>query len=151
MPKGSTTRVGNNTIPAGTTESRKRMAQWRQDIRDMARLTMGDEPPFAGGIRLMVEFRLPVPMSSMRKYQWGWLPHTKKPDVDKLFRMLGDAMTGIVWRDDSQVCYSSINKVYAWDGRPGAMVIAEPVTDEAAKRFANTASVLREAIANEPR
>lgn len=112
---------------------------------------MGDEPPFAGGIRLMVEFRLPVPMSSMRKYQWGWLPHTKKPDVDKLFRMLGDAMTGIVWRDDSQVCYSSINKVYAWDGRPGAMVIAEPVTDEAAKRFANTASVLREAIANEPR
>lgn len=146
-PKGSTTRMPNGaTLPAGTAASRKRMAQWAQDIRNDAKRAMQGEPPWVGGIRLMVEFRLPVPLSSIRKYQYGWLPHTKKPDVDKLFRALSDALTGIVWRDDAQVCISAINKVYAWDGLTGASIVASVITDESAKNFATASHVLRARI-----
>src|SRR6188474_809316 len=106
MPKGSTTRVNGNTIPAGTSASRKRMSEWRSDIREQALAAMGEMEPSMGAIRMMMEFQLPYPVSSIRKYQLGWLPHTKKPDVDKLMRMMLDALTGIVWKDDSQVCYS---------------------------------------------
>ena len=43
-------------------------------------------------------------------------------DVDKLVRAIFDAMTGIVYKDDSQVCDSSEQKRYA-DGRaPGVWV-----------------------------
>lgn len=139
MPNGA-------TLPAGTAESRKRMAQWREDIRHEAKQAMDGRPPFAGPIRLMCEFRLPYPTSSIRKYQFGWLCHTKKPDYDKLARMLSDALTHVCWNDDAQVCFATINKVYAWDGMTGAMVVVDEVTDESAKAFAESASRVRNAM-----
>ena len=149
MPKGSTTRMPHGaTIPAGTAESRKRMDQWRMDVRNAAREAMGDEPPYTGPVRLWCEFAL-MPPKSIPKRQQGWVMHTKKPDIDKLMRMLSDALTGIVWRDDSQICVSAINKVYAWDGFTGAMVTVDVVSDEAAQRLAEQSRFLRERIGRE--
>jgi crossover junction endodeoxyribonuclease RusA len=118
MPNGA-------MLPAGTTESRKKGVNWRNDIRYAAIEAMGETIPSRGAIRLMVEFQLPYPVSSIRKYQFGWWPHIKQPDVDKLLRMLFDALTGIVWADDSQVCFVTCNKVYSWDSKPGAYVIVD--------------------------
>lgn len=147
-PKGSTTRMPNGaTLPAGTPASRLRMATWHREIRDAARIAMDDHAPFRGPIRLMVEFAFQPPATTIRKYQWGWLPHTKRPDVDKLFRALGDALTGIVWIDDSQVCVSAINKVYAWDGRSGCHVIVDEIDDATAKLLAHGHAVVDEAMA----
>ena len=36
--------------------------------------------------------------------------HTQKPDADKLLRCALDAMTKIVYRDDSQVCFIAVLK-----------------------------------------
>lgn len=124
-PKGSMTRMPHGgMIPAGTAASRKRFADWRTDIRTRATEAMGERDPFPGAIRLMAEFQLSAP-TNIPKYKIGWLPHTKRPDFDKLTRALCDAMTGIVWVDDSQVCYSMVNKVYAWNGKPGVEVIVD--------------------------
>lgn len=38
--------------------------------------------------------------------------HTSKPDLDKLIRCVKDALTGVAWRDDSQVCELEANKLY---------------------------------------
>jgi crossover junction endodeoxyribonuclease RusA len=146
-PKGSFTRMPNGAmLPAGTTASRKKVANWRNDIRYAAIEAMGDTPPSRGAIRLMVEFQLPYPVSSIRKYQMGWWPHTKQPDVDKLLRMMLDALTGIVWADDSQVNFAHCNKVYAWNDKPGAHVVIDFLTDdfmqELAIRQRNVTNVL---------
>jgi Holliday junction resolvase RusA-like endonuclease len=37
---------------------------------------------------------------------------TKKPDLDKLVRCVLDALTGVVWKDDSQVASLSASKRY---------------------------------------
>lgn len=37
---------------------------------------------------------------------------TSKPDLTKLTRAVEDALTGIVWKDDSQVVRQNTNKVY---------------------------------------
>jgi Holliday junction resolvase RusA-like endonuclease len=37
---------------------------------------------------------------------------TKKPDLDKLNRAVGDALTGIIYKDDSQVVKLESSKVY---------------------------------------
>lgn len=143
MPKGSTTRMPHGaTIPAGTAASRKRMAQWYEDIRHEARQAFGERPPYVEAVRLYAEFVLLAPRS-MPKYQHGWLPHTKKPDVDKLLRGLCDALTGIAWRDDSQVCVAAINKTYAWDGATGVVVGIEPIDEARAKRMAAVSQHLR--------
>lgn len=123
------------------------MAEWRTDIKNAAMAEMGARRPSPLGIRLMVEFALPYPQSSVRKYQLGWLPCLKKPDIDKLLRALLDGLTGIVWVDDSQVIYCTVNKVYAWDGSPGATVTVDFLDDDFLRRVGESRSHLVAAMA----
>lgn len=137
MPKGSTVKMpGGAYVPAGTTTSRARMGQWREDVRHEAQKAMTGQSPFTGAVRLFVDFALMPPRTTIRKYQWGWLPHTRQPDADKLLRMVCDALTGVVWVDDSQACVVAVNKHYAWDGITGAIITVDPITDEDAQRAA---------------
>src|SRR5574343_858636 len=41
--------------------------------------------------------------------------HTSKPDAENCAKLLLDAMNGLVYRDDSQVCRLIIEKIYADD------------------------------------
>ena len=41
--------------------------------------------------------------------------HTQKPDADKLLRCALDALTGVVWNDDSQVIETAVSKVWTHD------------------------------------
>ena len=47
----------------------------------------------------------------------GTYPTPTKPDLDKLERAIGDALTGIVFRDDSQIAWWSVWKVYGEPAR----------------------------------
>lgn len=71
-------------------------------------------------IRLQVVFVMPRPKSKV----WKTRPmpryrHGKKPDLDNLEKSVMDALTGIAWRDDSQVvCKHSEKWVAAGDEQP---------------------------------
>lgn len=41
------------------------------------------------------------------------IKHTKKPDFDNLAKAAVDALNGIAWVDDSQICEASVRKAYA--------------------------------------
>jgi Holliday junction resolvase RusA-like endonuclease len=49
---------------------------------------------------------------------------TKKPDSTKLWRSTEDALSGILWRDDSQVVRQVVEKKFAGEeaGQPGAWI-----------------------------
>lgn len=127
--KGSLTRMPNGAmLPAGTKASRERFTNWREAVRHASIDSMHDHPPYEGPIRMLAEFRMPHP--HLPKYKMGWWPHVKQPDVDKLMRGLLDPLKGIVWRDDSQVCFATVNKTYAWDGRTGAYLIVDFLADD---------------------
>jgi len=146
-PKGSFTRMPNGAmLPAGTTASRKKASDWRNDCKNAALLAMGEQPPSPCAVRLLVEFSLSYPVSSVRKYQMGWLPAIKQPDVDKLLRGLFDALTGIVWVDDSQVVYVMVNKNYAWDGDTGAEVFVEFLDETFLRNIGGNRAILKEAM-----
>lgn len=93
----------------------------------------------------MAEFQLPVP-KSMPSRKRGWFTHTTRPDVDKLTRALLDPLKGITWVDDSQVAYATVNKVYAWEGNPGAFVIIDFLDDEWALHYGAAHRVITDAI-----
>lgn len=38
--------------------------------------------------------------------------HTSRPDRDNLDKLVLDALTGVFWRDDNQVCKGEIEKLY---------------------------------------
>jgi Holliday junction resolvase RusA-like endonuclease len=43
----------------------------------------------------------------------GWYPHHKRPDGDNLLKGLLDVMTGMFWKDDSQVYHMEFVKCWA--------------------------------------
>lgn len=52
--------------------------------------------------------------------------HTSTPDLDKLVRCVKDSLTGIAWKDDSQVAVLSAAKFYS--DNPGASIIIKKVS-----------------------
>lgn len=91
--------------------------------------TSGYLEPIAGPVVLYVTFTFPRPKSH---YRTGRHAHelkpsapaycATKPDLDKLLRAIGDAITGIVVRDDSQIVEIVASK---WYGAPSAVVTVE--------------------------
>jgi Holliday junction resolvase RusA-like endonuclease len=70
--------------------------------------------PVDGPVRLDVLFVFPRPKGMM--YNKKAMPReskTTRPDFDNLIKSVCDAMNGIVFRDDGQVCHGSWDKVIA--------------------------------------
>jgi len=70
--------------------------------------------PHDGPVTLMLTFVLPRPGNMMWKTRpMPRVPHTKKPDADNLAKSVKDALSGLAWRDDSQVCELTVRKFVA--------------------------------------
>jgi Holliday junction resolvase RusA-like endonuclease len=72
--------------------------------------------PFDGPLKVTFEFFFTRPKSHYNKH--GVKPnaptwHTTTPDTDNTMKFVMDALTGIYWRDDSQVCLVSAMKRYS--------------------------------------
>lgn len=81
-----------------------------------------------GPVQLQIEFYLRRPSGLAKSYDG---PHLKKPDLDKCIRAVKDALTGIVWRDDSQVTCVIAGKAYARVGEePRAVVTIRPIVTD---------------------
>lgn len=75
--------------------------------------------PLEGPIEIEVAFVLERP----KNLCWKTKPmprewHTKKPDADNLVKSLADALTGILWRDDAQICVKRLAKYVAAGDEP---------------------------------
>ena len=106
------------------TEDNKHTRPWAAIVKDAARQAIHDQSiPFAGGpVFVSIHFHMPRPKSLPRRIT----AHTKKPDLDKLVRAVKDALTGILWTDDSQVVTLTAHKSYIPDGlMPCAIISVE--------------------------
>lgn len=99
---------------------------WKADVKQFAKAVA----PIAlmdGPLRVTMEFRMPRPQGhfgsgknaanlkpSAPAYPCG------RPDVLKMARAVEDALTGVIWGDDSQIVDENLTKVY--DDLPGVSV-----------------------------
>ena len=79
---------------------------WKQLVAEQAQAVAVEV--FEGPITIALRFYLPRPQSLPRKVTH----HVKKPDLDKLVRCVNDALTGVLYRDDSQIVDLFAAKVY---------------------------------------
>ena len=86
---------------------------WRQEVKDQAALAYTEEL-LEGALRLDVIFFMPRPKTVKRDRP------IVPPDADKLLRGVGDALTGTIFRDDSQLVEIYAEKRYADERMPGA-------------------------------
>jgi len=62
--------------------------------------------PFDGAISVSINIEINRPKSVTRDYP------TVKPDIDNFAKAILDALNGIVWLDDAQICSLQITKSY---------------------------------------
>lgn len=90
---------------------------------------------FHGPLQASIYISLPIPTSWSRKRQElaiaGRIAPTNKPDIDNLVKALFDGMNGIVFRDDSQIVFAIVRKLYSIT--PNTRVQITSTMQEAAK------------------
>lgn len=84
---------------------------------------------FTGPVCVEITFYLPRPKKyQTKKYAGVDVPHVTKPDADKLARCAKDALTKVVYTDDSQVTDLIARKRYVEAGRfPRAEIVVREI------------------------
>jgi Holliday junction resolvase RusA-like endonuclease len=96
----------------------QRNKDWRATVAQAGELAMRNMQltPLIGPIRVTFRFVMPRPKyhfnskGVLRTDAACW--HTTKPDTTKLIRSTEDALKGICWADDAQICYQNGLKIY---------------------------------------
>ena len=88
-----------------------------------------DGPPLDGALKVSAAFIFPRTKQQIWKRKpMPRLRHTKKPDRDNCDKAICDALTGLLWIDDCQVCAGSLNKwIAAGDEQPHVRLIVETI------------------------
>ena len=114
-PQGSKRHVGNGVM----VESSKAVAPWRTTVAWQVS-QVWRSAPLAGPVAVELEFVMPRPTSTPKRRT---PPAIKKPDIDKLSRAVLDALSKIVWVDDSVITDMHPTKRLAeLDEQPGCRI-----------------------------
>lgn len=116
-PQGSKRHVGHGVL----LESSKAVGPWRTLVAWHVAQEWRN-PPMDGPVSVYLEFVMPRPASCPKR---STPPAIRRPDVDKLTRAIFDAVTGVLWRDDSQVVSVTAEKRIAeLNEQPGCRIQA---------------------------
>jgi Holliday junction resolvase RusA-like endonuclease len=126
-PQGS--KVARTSRAGGTyvhESNRPALDAWRASVATRAREAMAGRPPLTGPLELDVAFMFGRPRAHYRTgKRAGELKASApiycstRPDLDKLLRAVGDAITGIVVVDDAAIVEVRARKAY---GSPAAHI-----------------------------
>ena len=111
--QGSMKSLGPKRIVASNAAT---LHPWRSVVAIAASQAMRGRALLTGPLHVSVDFGFPRPRShfdshgDLRPLAPEYRDST--PDLDKLLRALGDALTGIVWGDDRQVVSITATKPY---------------------------------------
>jgi len=98
------------------THDNKRSRPWATTITLMAQAHR-QLPLWAGPLRVDLTFNMPKPQGlPKRRYSWA----IRKPDKDKLERLVKDALTKVIYRDDAQIVDGRVIKRYS--DQPGVLI-----------------------------
>lgn len=138
-PKGSFRAMRGRFVIPGS----KHQKGWENAIKEAAYLAMSDEEQFEKRpLRVDVVFAFKRPLSDFNKFglkTGASLAPTKKPDVDKIVRTLGDALTDVVYGDDSWITCINASKVWAEPGSPEGVCVRVMYASEEDIRGASVA------------
>lgn len=114
-PQGSKRHVGGGVM----VESSKAVGPWRTVVAWSAAQTYHGAP-LDGAVWMSLLFVMPRPAATPKR---STPQAIKRPDLDKLTRAVFDALSGVVWRDDSQVIQVVASKRLAeLDEQPGVHI-----------------------------
>jgi len=138
VPKGSAKAFVVKGRAVVCQDNAAKQKPWASSISYTAMQEMKFQKPVTGPIAISLCFTMPRPKSHYGTGSNSAIVkpsaprhHVSKPDLDKLIRCVKDALTGVVWSDDSQVCqivYAA--KTYETTSRGSGVSISISSIDE---------------------
>lgn len=114
---------GGRATAVNYTPTKHPVNDFKATVRMAAQAAYRGEP-LGGPLALSVDFTMPRPASlRWKRRPMPELPHIGRPDLDNLGKSVMDALKGLLWHDDSQVCDLRLCKsIAAGDERPHVTV-----------------------------
>lgn len=78
--------------------------------------------PFEGPVEVSVVAKFGIPKSWSKSRRAEAFHHIGRPDCDNVLKVVLDALNGVVWLDDAQVCDAIIAKRYDAAGLAGLAI-----------------------------
>lgn len=106
-------------------------APWREGVKAIAREARGNRPLFE--VPVFVTLRVIRVRPQTHYGKRGGVPYLKPdappipgsaPDLDKLQRSIGDALNGVLWRDDALISNWSVKR--RWGAEAGIRITVQP-------------------------
>ena len=119
QPQGSMRNIGRGRMISDN----PKLKSWRDAVAIVALLAKERthyKPLIKGAVSIYAEFYFLCP-KSVREQE-----NTRKPDIDKLIRAIFDALTGVVYVDDSQVNMVSASKHFSYREHAVIRVVWRP-------------------------
>ena len=121
QPQGSKRGFVSANGKVSMVESAAGVKPWRSDVKVFAADAMRGKPLVTGPAFLHCHFVMKRPVSTPKTKPTPRA--TKKPDLDKLLRAIGDALKGTVYAEDSLIVEMIGTKRIAEDGeQPGVHI-----------------------------
>lgn len=121
VPQGSKKISFRGKWPVLIDDNANELKRWRRRVALLAASEMRGRPLIEGEVQMRLVFYLYRPKSAKPT---DTPTAAKVPDWDKLERAVGDALTGVVFRNDAQVTWCFTRKVVAAHGKPMGVHIA---------------------------
>jgi Holliday junction resolvase RusA-like endonuclease len=86
--------------------------------KEMGKFAAGFDK-LSGPLKATITAHMPIPASASKKdkQRLPGCPHTKKPDIDNIVKLLLDAFNGILYEDDGQISTIVAKKIYSKNPR----------------------------------
>lgn len=121
QPQGSKRGFVSANGKVSLVEASAGVKPWRSDVKVFAAEAMRDRTLLTGPVYLHCDFIMKRPLSTPKTKPTP--PATKKPDLDKLLRAIGDALKGTVYAEDSLIVEIWGSKRIAEEGeQPGVEI-----------------------------
>uniref|UniRef100_A0A6M3LAW8 Putative endodeoxyribonuclease n=1 Tax=viral metagenome TaxID=1070528 RepID=A0A6M3LAW8_9ZZZZ len=125
-PVGKAAKVGTGKH----THLPKKTRNWMDTVSSQAQL-VAPPIPLDCPIRVEIVARFSIPKSASKWWKEaalaGVIRPTKKPDYDNIEKGIGDALSGVIWRDDALVVSGRCEKVYS--ETPGVRITITPLSE----------------------
>ena len=122
---------GDGTTRATVYQPKKHPStEFKSTVR-MAAQKVYTGPPLTGALRVDCEFVFPRTRAQIWKRKpMPRMHHVKKPDRDNLDKAVCDALTGLLWVDDCQVCDGRVQKwIASGDEQPHVTITVTPIIE----------------------
>lgn len=89
------------------TPSKTKMAE--REMATLAKLQWGARPHLVSPLSVVITVSILKPASKKKSVLFPCV----RPDIDNYAKLVCDALNGIVWKDDGQICELLVRKVYS--------------------------------------